>query len=770
MTQAVAQALAALKAPGTFATRLHIPATALHVEVKGLGRLPLPVTTACAEKLRKLARPAPFGLRDATLHDATVRHTWELPRSRVKVPAKPFKAALKVHLEHIRETLGFAADCRLEAELDKLLIYERGQFFKAHQDSERDDHMVGTLVVLLPSEYSGGTLTVEHAGERKAFRRLARQSRELSLLAFYADCHHEVSPVTRGHRVALTYHLLLKEPFAKNVENRPRGPFSSALHDAVRAHFEGGEHLREGPPDRLVYLLDHEYSERSLSWGRLKGADRPRADALKAVASAMDCDVALALAHVHEVWHCAETGGDWRRGRWRFDESLDPRSELNGVPGGLELLDLCENAIELSGCRDTHGTPLEMEPHVEDAELCFTTPSGDMDPFESTYEGYQGNYGNTLERWYHRAAIVLWPRERAFALQARRAPAWAVQQLADLSADETDELVRRVRTLLPTWRPQLGVRQDPGFATRLLSVTRRLPDPDLALALVDGLQLADCKPRGAQRALARLVAIWGEDFGQALLARWDMPVWQQRGWAALLPGLSRALSTSGGKAGHKLAGELVEAQAEAAHEACSDSAIQIARWLDATAHTSAATHMGHVLVAAAELPLKRVLDAEQRFLLNAKAPIPLALQALTLVACTASSDEAACALSGSRLHRAVISGLRSAIAAPTRPANDWSLHPRLGCKCGDCAELAKFLGDEKAQTLDWPLAQDRRHHIHQIIDAAALPVEHTTRRQGRPYILQLRKLPGIKKKEAEYRRFQRDLLRRLNARLGAKVL
>ena len=35
------------------------------------------------------------------------------------------------------------------------------------------------------------------------------------------------------------------------------------------------------------------------------------------------------------------------------------------------------------------------------------------------YEGYTGNAGNTLDRWYHRSAIVLWRRDQHFEVVAR---------------------------------------------------------------------------------------------------------------------------------------------------------------------------------------------------------------------------------------------------------------------------------------------------------------------------------------------------------------
>jgi hypothetical protein len=70
------------------------------------------------------------------------------------------------------------------------------------------------------------------------------------------------------------------------------------------------------PPDRLVYLLDHEYTPRGLVWDRLKGADRARAPALREVARRLECEVFLALADVHEIIMIASV--DERRARLRL--------------------------------------------------------------------------------------------------------------------------------------------------------------------------------------------------------------------------------------------------------------------------------------------------------------------------------------------------------------------------------------------------------------------------------------------------------------------
>ena len=67
-----------------------------------------------------------------------------------------------------------------------------------------------------------------------------------------------------------------------------------------------------------------------------------------------------------------------------------------------------------------------------DDEVCETVSFDDLKPYSSEYEGYMGNRGNTLDRWYHRGAVVLWPRTRTFAVRAEAFPVWALDTLAAL--------------------------------------------------------------------------------------------------------------------------------------------------------------------------------------------------------------------------------------------------------------------------------------------------------------------------------------------------
>lgn len=57
---------------------------------------------------------------------------------------------------------------KIEARLYKLLLYKTGGHFAAHRDTEKERGMFGTLLVQLPSVYSGGTLILRHGGSTKS--------------------------------------------------------------------------------------------------------------------------------------------------------------------------------------------------------------------------------------------------------------------------------------------------------------------------------------------------------------------------------------------------------------------------------------------------------------------------------------------------------------------------------------------------------------------------------------------------------------------------
>src|SRR5713101_8542592 len=214
------------ESPGAFSAQLLVPADSLHLEVKGVGQIRLPVRAPQARKLCDVARPAMFGRGEQTLTDPTVRDTWEITTDLVTLSGPAWEATLGTVLDGVRDELGLPATTKLRAELHAMLVYGKGQFFLPHQDSEKDDAMVGTLVVSLPSAHTGGELVVEHSGQSVTYR-VPRE--ELSFVAFYADCRHEVKPVKSGYRVTLTFNLLTYSDRTGTAADQPAAELTRCL-------------------------------------------------------------------------------------------------------------------------------------------------------------------------------------------------------------------------------------------------------------------------------------------------------------------------------------------------------------------------------------------------------------------------------------------------------------------------------------------------------------------------------------------------------------
>ncbi|MGH3373001.1 MAG: 2OG-Fe(II) oxygenase [Nocardioidaceae bacterium] len=437
---------------GDFSTRIEMPAGALRIEVDGVGALPLPLRAPVTKKLIAQARQARFGRGEQTLSDTSVRDTWEITPDRVTLGGPDWVRTLSGVLDGVRTALGLPPTTVLRAEPHALLVYGKGQFF-LHQDSEKDDSMVGSLVVSLPSHHTGGELVVEHAGRSVIYQ----ASRErLTFAAFYADCLHEVKPVKSGYRITLTMNLLAER--ARPAGEDDGGPTADLAH-CLTAHFTNPAEQRyaygrqeAAPPNRLVYLLDHEYTQRGLDWDRLKGADATRAALLCQAAAQAGCEAVLALAEVKETWdavppydrygyqygdydndeHFDDCEDDECEGECLLDPDGEPGSEhrRSGDFSHYELNDLIDDEITLGWWTRPYGTGGEqISLPVTYAEVCAPTPSASLRPYQSEYEGYMGNYGNTLDRWYRRAAVVLWPRQRSFAARAEAGSAGALHEL-----------------------------------------------------------------------------------------------------------------------------------------------------------------------------------------------------------------------------------------------------------------------------------------------------------------------------------------------------
>ena len=753
--QIISHRLASFGKSSAFATSFTLDADP-QLYVNGFGRVPLPVTVQTAHRLCAVAKPAHHGYKNQTRLDPRVRDTWEIPASQFRLDAPKWTAMLDKALLRIGRDLGIPAGGGLRAELHNVLVYAPGQFFSVHQDSEKADGMLGTLVVTLPSRFTGGEFTVSHQGETMRSR---GSTSRLGLIAFYADCHHEVRAVKHGYRVVLTYNLI-NSAAAPAVELPAREV--TALAADVRRFWQTAPTPRwpgdssAKPPERLVYLLDHQYTASGLSWQGLKGADVPRVAALREVAQRLDAEIFLTLADVHEIWSAEE---DYDRWDDTAEEDEQSPEDTARAPALDELID---SEIELRHWLATDGSKRAETSFATIAELCMNRLSKDCTPFKSEYEGYMGNYGNTVDRWYHRAAVVMWPRERAFLIRARQAPRWAMEQIAGrLKSGDVAQALDWIGRLLPDWERAVRTVAGKALLPVTLRVSAELDKAPVAAALLAPFVLQHLTAETAPwllKLLKRHGRKWCAERVQDWMGKHE-PDQQRLDWMAdVLPELVRTCSTSGGVAGTALAANLAQA--------CWNSLCRHIGQIQAHAGGSSrveelvATSSSFLgLIYAASVTRSRVL-ARQILALLCSDTLPLQVPLNVLWLAKADAEDVVDRGLAS-LHGHCVSTLAARLAKPARARGDWSMTPPADAsRLGDLAgPLQRFLASPKQQRLEWPLAQSRRQTIHRYIDHHELPVKHETRRSGSPYTLVLEKTQALFEHDAaERRQWKKDLV------------
>ena len=311
------QALARIDRPGSFAVSGSVPIVLPGLEVEVLGPIGLPLTAGQAKELKKLCHQAPYGKGTKTLVDTSVRRVWRMEPARFALTNPDWKRFLAETVGTVQKELGLEQQ-KLTSQLHDLLLYEPGSFFLPHRDGEKLDRMVATLVIVLPSSYEGGEIVVRHDGQEQTidFSRTPNSAFQIHYAAFYADCEHEVRPVSQGYRLCLVYNLALAR--SKKTISAPR---DSDHIDEIRPLLQAW--ATDDAARKLAITLDHQYTQDGIAWDALKGVDRFRARVLAIAARETGCNAYLSLLTLYESGSAEPEDGGYgygRRGRWYNDD------------------------------------------------------------------------------------------------------------------------------------------------------------------------------------------------------------------------------------------------------------------------------------------------------------------------------------------------------------------------------------------------------------------------------------------------------------------
>ncbi len=462
-----AEILSTVERPGDFCVAGTTEMFVTQLAVEGVGPVSLPLLAAQAEQLVAVAEQAPYGRGEETLVNTDVRRTWQIDAARVQIAGRHWARTLESIVARAAEGLGVTAP--VGAELYKLLVYDQGSFFVSHRDTEKAPGMFATLVIVLPSIYTGGELLVRHQDRQVRLDLRCAEPSDAAFAAFYADCVHEVLPITSGCRLTLIYNLLRqgKGRLPKPPNYRPE---QARLTDLLRRWGTRKPSTDDESSKKLIYSLEHAYTPAELSFPALKGPDAAAAGVVVGAAEEAGCDLYLALLSIEESGTAEHTGyHSRRRRRWYTDDDEDEDE--------YEIGEVYERSATLSDWRRPDGSPAELGDFpFEEEELSPPAAFEDLDADELHFHEATGNEGASFERTYHRAALVLWPRSRRLEVLNRAGLSVSLPYLGELARrwvktgdDEGSPLWREAHELaghmLRDW-PR-GSPDTPGNSSRL---------------------------------------------------------------------------------------------------------------------------------------------------------------------------------------------------------------------------------------------------------------------------------------------------------------
>ncbi|KAI1111454.1 hypothetical protein F5Y14DRAFT_425065 [Nemania sp. NC0429] len=342
----------------------------------------LPLDPAQVSVIRGASRQAPFGRGEQTLVDTSVRSTWELNASQFRIANPAWGEFITAVLRDVSQGLGMT---NVKTELYKLLLYEKGSFFKRHKDSEKAPGMIGTLSICLPSRHEGGEVHLSHAGKDQVIDTSKKNVFDISALAWYADVTHEIKPVENGHRLVLIYNIIQASNNA--------GPSSAASFEKQDARIDNAMARllspRKPKPKRILYFMEHKYSQANLRLDHLKGRDRAVAQSVEKACANNACYLFL----------CNIT-------RKQSEEELDDEDEDQyGDPKfAMDTIATCDGRVFASGVKLSREDILGRGPYGVEREA----------DSESEGEDDTGNEGASIEYRYHDSAIVMVPKSQLY--------------------------------------------------------------------------------------------------------------------------------------------------------------------------------------------------------------------------------------------------------------------------------------------------------------------------------------------------------------------
>ena len=614
--------------------------------------------------------------------------------------------------------------------------------------------MFGTLVIQLPSHYSGGKLIVYHQGKKSEFDYSGPGCcNNCYFTSFYADCQHKVEKVTKGYRLCLLYNLMYQ-----GLDECPTPADNEAQVSAiVSAMKQWQEDIgSDNCPHMMTYLLEHKYCEASLSFRLLKNGDRAVADVLAQAKVEVDFDVYVGHVQISEQWSASH----FAYGRYEEIECCDESIQANH----LETYD-GENTLE------------KVDVHKESfvPENFFNA----VDPDQEEFEEATGNEGATVDKQYNWTALLLWPVRKCPAVIGVPNMVQLLKQDVDAGKNGVDAVARDILREMRQGGPSVQ------SCIQFLHALQVIGDTKLITEMLDVVA-------GVKESYSFGSFIENDTFCSSVMA-----VGHKHGWDILKSPLQAMFAKCSSSNVEKYCAFLNEmiASEKSGHEKnlCTNLLSTIVKVLadeqDPTPNSSSSS----VWLYRRFEPPKIYRSKEFIFklfglLMNVgsndlftsvvgtlrtkpvRYPVleTLGPAIIEFYKSTEVKKDGPLQIIFTYCISQLEVSTRKVVAAPTTNTKP----VRFTCSCKDCVELIRFLKHPTTVQHRFKIGKERRRHLHQQLDGSRADATHITEHVGNPHTLVVTKTNASYERDFKKQQQERALLASLQPLLlvtGAHV-
>eukprot|EP00984_Skeletonema_dohrnii_P030785 scaffold22545_cov107-Skeletonema_dohrnii-CCMP3373.AAC.1 len=216
------------KADGTKTIPALPPMSGLFIH--DIGRISLPITPSQAKTLKA---------NSWKTNDDVFTNIYQVEEHSIDIQNPLWDSSISKLIKTVAFKLGIRPD-DLSAKLDMLLYMEKGSSIDWCSDVEEDDNIIGSMLIQLPSVFTGGKMYVFDGDEEVDEEDEANFITSFNLggpnneaefachfVCHYSDCQYEIEEITSGSRVLLRYSLCYSS------SNDVVSPTANLLHKSV---------------------------------------------------------------------------------------------------------------------------------------------------------------------------------------------------------------------------------------------------------------------------------------------------------------------------------------------------------------------------------------------------------------------------------------------------------------------------------------------------------------------------------------------------------